>query len=355
MKKIALFFLLLSLNLISFSRDTVRVALMHPTVYNLRTFNYLIKNRFIAIPNLKLVAVTYDGEDYNYDKSKKFAQDSLPNKVEFIDLAGRLKPDELYKQNHLSDQFKKIMENTEAVIFPGGDDLPAYTYGEPTSLLNVNLNPQRHYLELSFLFHLYGGFQNPEWKDYLNEKPNYVILGICLGAQTMSTAAGGTMIQDIPSELYEKKSYDEVTEENPEEIHRSAWYNIYSEPDILSCSFHHVRFSGDFSKKIWLENYQPKILSCHHQAIEKPGKNFKIWASSLDKKVIEGIYNTVYPNVFAVQFHPEATILYKKGSFKKINPKDAEMDISTVLNDEDRIFHRALWAYFSKTVINSVK
>jgi len=348
------FTILLSLN--AFCQKTYNIALMHPTIHNIKSFEYLVNKHFITIKNVKIVAITFDAEDYNFSETKKYVEKNKLQNVEFIDLAESLKPDELYKVNHLSPQFKEIMEKTDAIIFPGGDDLPAYTYGGETSLLNVNLNPQRHYIELSFLFHLYGGFQNINFKPLLQEKPNYVVMGICLGSQTMNVAAGGTMVQDIPSELYQKKTYDEVTKQNPEEIHRSPWYNIYSNKDLLSCSFHHIKFNGNYSKEFYKSNHQPLILSCHHQAMKKIGKDFEVWAWSLDGKVPEGIRHTKYKNVFAVQFHPEATILYKKGSLYKIKPSDKEKtDISTLLKEQDMIFHKAIWKHFSELVYASIK
>jgi hypothetical protein len=62
----------------------------------------------------------------------------------------------------------------------------------------VITDPHRHYLELSFLFHLLGGFQDESFLPLLEERPEYPVLGICLGMQSMNVATGGDMIRIFP-------------------------------------------------------------------------------------------------------------------------------------------------------------
>ncbi len=69
------------------------------------------------------------------------------------------------------------------------------------SLLTRLTDPYRHYFEASFLFHLLGGSQNIDYTPFLEVNKEYTVYAICLGIQTMNIAAGGTMTQDIPSEL----------------------------------------------------------------------------------------------------------------------------------------------------------
>ncbi len=345
---------LVFLSIISLSvwaQDSIRLALVYPTVRNIQTFTYLLNSKMIDLPNVELIAVCYAHSDYDYNRTKKYVKDNNLKNISFIDVEGKISYDELYQKNACTKEFYSVFKQTDGIIFPGGDDLPAFTYGEESLFNNVNLNPKRHYFELSFLYHLYGGFQKSSLKPFLDERKDYAILGICLGAQTMSTAAGGTMIQDIPSEVYGMKNYDDVTKQNPQEIHRSPWYNIYSENDILSCSFHSIVMDKQMQKNFVKS---PTVLSCHHQAIEKIGKDFYAWAWSPDKKVIEAIQHQNYPNVFAVQFHPEATILYVDKQYR-MTPKGDLKNIPDILSDNDKKFHKEIWAYFSTKLENAVK
>jgi putative glutamine amidotransferase len=341
---------LLSLTITGIAQEKVRLALAYPTVKNIKTFNYLIENKYIDLPSVEIVALCYAHDTYNYNLTKAYVRDNFISNVEFIDIEDKLEPDDLFKENDCTVKFYEIFTKTDGIIFPGGDDLPPNVYGEETSIKTSLENPGRHYFELSLLYHLYGGYQKSDLKPFLEQRPNYCILGICLGAQTMSTAAGGTMIQDIPSEIYSCETYDAATKLNAEELHRNPWYFMYAGDDLLSCSFHHIVMNTAMKERFKME---PKVLSCHHQSIEKPGKGFEPWAWSTDRKVIEAIQHQKYPNVFAVQFHPEATILYTKSMYK-LEPKGEFVNIPDLLSENDKKFHKEFWTYYSEKLKASV-
>ncbi len=99
------------------------------------------------------------------------------------------------KKYALGDDYRKIFEHSEGTVFFGGPDLPPEVYNEKTSLHTSIYDPYRHYFELSFLFHLLGGYQAEKFEPLLKEDPDYLIYGFCLGMQTMNVATGGTMMQ----------------------------------------------------------------------------------------------------------------------------------------------------------------
>lgn len=62
-----------------------------------------------------------------------------------------------------------------------GPDIPPAIYGEEQNPLTKVYDPYHHYFEASFIFHLLGGSQNRNYVALLNQKPNYLVHGICLG------------------------------------------------------------------------------------------------------------------------------------------------------------------------------
>ncbi|MEA3462951.1 MAG: gamma-glutamyl-gamma-aminobutyrate hydrolase family protein, partial [Bacteroidota bacterium] len=199
-RSISALILLLSLSLSSRAQDTV--LLFHPTAYNLEVFQKLMDEGLFTLDGCHLLGVYHPGESYDYSESKAYLDEELSSQFSLREIKGELGPDNIYKENDASAQFRKLFEGSKGALFMGGPDIPPVTYGEEVHLLTMVTDPFRHYLELSYLFHLLGGNQDPDWVPFLEEKPRYLVTGICLGMQTMNVATGGTMVQDIPTELY---------------------------------------------------------------------------------------------------------------------------------------------------------
>ena len=235
-------------------------------------------------------------------------------------------------------------------MFFGGPDLPPSVYGEPMSLLTRVSDPYRHYFELSFLFHLLGGMQNPNFNALLKQNPDYVIYGICLGMQTINVAAGGTMIQDIPSEVYQHKTVEQVLNSAKTIQHRNYNKNIENDKALFSGSFHPIKILNPKqlinSEKVEMT---PLVYSNHHQAIEKTGKNIQIIATSVDRKIIEAISHKKYPNVIGVQFHPEGIYLHNQQLQYKTDPNKTPKSGKQILKENNSYqFHLDFWKTFSE-------
>ncbi|MEZ4908153.1 MAG: gamma-glutamyl-gamma-aminobutyrate hydrolase family protein [Saprospiraceae bacterium] len=87
---------------------------------------------------------------------------------------------EIYTENDCTEKFKEVFDNSSGIVFFGGWDIPPYFYGQKTELTTEIKTPNRHLFELSFLFHLLGGYQNPNFNNFLEERKNYTVLGICM-------------------------------------------------------------------------------------------------------------------------------------------------------------------------------
>jgi len=332
----------------------ISIGIINPTVGSLRGFANLVKNSILNVNNLQFVAINYQLAERDYSKVREYIQDREDDLFRFQLIGGELEDKDLFKRNNLSDKFENIIKNTEGLFFLGGADFPPAIYGEKTSLLTGIKTPYRHYFELSFLYHLLGGRQDTSFTPLLAQKKDFVVVGFCLGMQSMNVATGGSMYQDIPSNIYDIEYVEDVLMLDPNKIHKNYWQNIKPDNQMIWSNFHKIKPVRDhhfFDDKIWDENPSPIVYSSHHQAIKYPGLNISVIATSLDGKVPEIIIHNKYDNVFGVQFHPEVSSLYQEnGDQYKWTPNDStRKSYNTFLRDNKSFsFHTLLWEKIGK-------
>ncbi len=109
------------------------------------------------------------------------------------------------------------------------------------------------------------------------------VLGICRGLQVINVAYGGTLYQDIPSQLPGSLLH----------LQNSARGEATHTVQIVPGSYAH-EICG--SEKIYVNTF-------HHQSVKEVGKTLKITANAPDG-IVEAIENDD-GSVFAVQWHPE--------------------------------------------------
>ena len=299
------------------------IILMNPTVANIQTFLYLTREGIFPLEDdFRVVGVYHSQSSYSFSFSKNFIEKEGLDHVALVELSAPLEPGVLFRQNALSDEFETLFHRSDGIIFWGGPDIPPALYGQPTNLLTVITDPHRHYLELSFLFHLLGGFQDESFVPLLEEKPEYPVLGICLGMQSMNVATGGDMIQDIPTQVYGITTVEEATALDPNQQHRNNYFQLRSDPEIKRYSFHQMRIAPGSQMERIADDHEttPFVLSSHHQALQQLGKGFRATAWCMDDLIVEAIEHTRFPNVMGVQFHPEVTELYKPEEVLSFEP-----------------------------------
>ena len=332
-----------------------RLILVHPTEYNLKLFSYLVDQKIIEIDNLQVTGIYHSKEAYDYQESVNYIKNNDLAYIQLQEINDLITPENLYQQNTCSPAFKEIFENSKGILFFGGPDLPPSIYGEPMNLLTEVTDPYRHYFEASFLFHLLGGSQNDELVPFLESNPDYVVYGICLGMQTMNIATGGTMIQDIPTEVYGLKTVEGVLQTDNNMQHKNYNNNLTVDTTFFAGNFHEISIS-DYSPLTGNYNpgQNPLVYSNHHQAIEVLGKNLNVIATSLDGKIIEAITHTKYKNVLGIQFHPEGTYLYNPNiKYRKSNSEDLISGKNILLEHGSFQFHIELWKTFSEKINNA--
>ena len=82
---------------------------------------------------------------------------------------------------------KEALAGVDGLMLTGGDDVAASRYGEPAHPTLVEAEPGRDEFELALI------------KDA--RARDLPIFAICRGIQVLNVACGGTLVQDIPSEV----------------------------------------------------------------------------------------------------------------------------------------------------------
>ena len=115
------------------------------------------------------------------------------------------------------------------------------------------------------------------------------ILAICYGVQSLNVHQGGSLIQDIPSELRTEIQHSWLGHEGPEPHHAVA----------LEAGSRLAQLAGA---------PEAKVNSSHHQSVLEPGKSLKIVSRASDG-VVEAVEWTGEANwIIGVQWHPERMV-----------------------------------------------
>ena len=335
----------------------VVIAMTSPTVKQIKNIETLYEKDLLAIKKIKLIGIFHKDEKTDYSPAEKYIKENSLTWVSFLSIEGIPPVDGLFKKNIWTTQFRNIFEMSQGIIFTGGEDIPPQIYENESNLLTDASTPIRSYFECSFLFHLLGGKQNPAFIPFLKSNDRFVILAICLGAQTLNVASGGTILQDIPTEVYGHTTIENVLASEKDSIHSSLYLRkLHPLEDDLAPFFHRIKFLNKpkFLKHspIMISDH-PLVLSSHHQAIRELGRNLEIVATSMDGKIPEIIQHTTFENVLAVQFHPEYSPLFQKGKYFKAAPgSPADLNLSTFLSEHppSMSLHIHLWKWFSEAL-----
>lgn len=332
---------------LSAEQDKVVLLLSHPSFKVLTSFIYLVEQDKLSIPGLHILVLHHAREAEYFQEHREYVATKKLSWIEFVTLQNDVDTSRLFTGNAWSEQFSQLQRRADGIIFLGGHDLPPEIYGKPRSpLCEDTPTPRRHSYEASFLFHLLGGGQNPDFVPLLRGDIGYPVLGICLGMQTMNAACGGTLHQDIPNDVYQTTTATILS--RPEAQHRN--YQQFTERQQR-------RDNGLLHPIVVLDNSplpfagEPLVSSSHHQGVAKLGSNLAVWAMSPDGKIVEGIRHTQFPRVFAVQFHPEKQALWDRNNSLLPHPDSEQTTADVFLQQQAGVsFHERLWRLWSTHV-----
>ena len=346
--------------------EDVRLTILNPTKGNIQTLIELRKQNLISIQDLIVIGLFHEkqAEDRvvagSYEEAAKYAEENGHDWIKFHRLKEALDLNTLFQNNDLSEELIKIFSYSDGLILFGGDDIPPAVYGEKTSLLADIGTPYRSFLETTVVFHLLGGWQDKNFEPYLESFPEFPILGLCLGSQSINVGTGGTLFQDIPSEIYGKTQVEDIIAMTGENWHENPYSDLFPQ-DFRSSNMHRINLAED-GKFILDWEFKKEDLPCvyssHHQAIRKLGKGIRTIATSLDGKVIEAIEHDRFPNVLGVQFHPESRNIWDATRKSRLTPDDKEeTSLLSILesNPPSLGFHKKLWSWFSQKLKASHK
>ena len=160
----------------------------------------------------------------------------------------------------------RYVSELDGLVLVGGADIPPETYGEAPHETVVVMGRERFHFESKLI---------PLW--FETGKPT---LGVCLGMQFANVARGGSLIQDIPSQV--------GTEVN----HRGKH------------DYHVVNIEPASRLAKTLGTTRAEVYSIHHQAVKDLADGFRIVARSADG-VPEAMERTDGRFGLFVQWHPE--------------------------------------------------
>ncbi len=341
------------------ARDgSVRLAVFNPEVFNIRALATLRKNGVIDIPNLTVVGVYHERQTANFAESRKYVQENGLDWFKFQTIGAEISEPVLFKKNACTREFEQIVQKADGVIFFGGPDIPASVFGEKTLLLTDITDPYRHFLETSAVFHFLGGSQDEKFTPLLEGRPGFPVLGICLGFQTLNVGTGGTLVQDIWTEVYGKTTVEDVIALGPEQWHNNPYRLLFPLDKLMGYNFHSLQLgdNGLFVKAMGFKSSDhPRILSSHHQAIEKMGRGLVAIASSRDGRIVEAVEHKKYPDVLGIQFHPEHPLLFDAEPRHRQKPGDAPTSFLAILEGTPPSveFNKGIWRWFAGKLVES--
>jgi putative glutamine amidotransferase len=185
-----------------------------------------------------------------------------------------------------TDSPEAVIAEIDGLLLTGGADVDPALYGEQTHPKTTIVPPVRDRFELELA--------------RLAMERDMPLLGICRGEQVMNVAGGGTLIQDIPSQV------------------GGALTHSIDTP--LNVSAHEVWITP--GSRLWqamceqLEDGETsQVNSRHHQAVDHLGEGFDVSATAPDG-VIEAIEKRNARFCVGVQWHPEN--FWRTGEFRSL-------------------------------------
>ncbi len=172
----------------------------------------------------------------------------------------------------------------DGVLVSGGDDIDPLSYGEDQLWGCGDVLPLRDEFEMKLI------------RTLLEKHPQKPLLGICRGEQMLNVALGGTLYQDLKSQMPGCIAHQQ---------HQTA---IYPSHKVLI----------DAGTKLYAIYGSTQIMtnSHHHQAVKEPAPGLLVTARAADG-VIEGFEKPDHPYFVGVQWHPERLVEREENALHK--------------------------------------
>ncbi|MFA6313498.1 MAG: gamma-glutamyl-gamma-aminobutyrate hydrolase family protein [Sterolibacterium sp.] len=167
-------------------------------------------------------------------------------------------------------RLRDYAEYLDGLLLQGGADLSPRAYGEEPLKPEWAGDPVRDAYELELLHEFMEA-----------GKP---VLGVCRGMQLINVALGGTLHQDLPTQCPGAT------------VHESGDYDRNDHPVLFTEGGRLANWFGGVAGG--------RVVSIHHQAVKRLGRDVVVEAQSADA-IVEAIRWNGRSFVFGVQWHPE--------------------------------------------------
>jgi putative glutamine amidotransferase len=171
------------------------------------------------------------------------------------------------------ETLRAIYDRLDGVLLPGGGDVNPDLYQDEQHETVYGINEFRDSMEI----------QITQWA-VADDVP---VFGICRGIQVMNVALGGTLVQDIPSQVETEFRHDIVRDDEPR-----------------STILHDVSIESSSRLANIIGDTKLPVNSLHHQSLKDVAPGLTITAHAPDG-VVEAVEMPDKHFVLAVQWHPE--------------------------------------------------
>lgn len=178
----------------------------------------------------------------------------------------------LLSWDNTPETIDQYVSDCDGFVFTGGDDINPSYYGEPILPECGKILQERDEFELAFM---------PAVLE--SRKP---VLAICRGFQILNVIFGGTLWQDIPSQV------------------PGAYTHAPSPVEKIAERTHSITVIQNTLLSSLLKTNNITINSMHHQGVKELGVGLTLAAVSNDG-IPEAFYLPGHPFMLAVQWHPE--------------------------------------------------
>jgi putative glutamine amidotransferase len=175
------------------------------------------------------------------------------------------------------------------LMLTGGDDVAPPIYGEQPHATITDAEPGRDEFEIGLV--------------KAARERGVPIFAICRGVQVLNVACGGTLVQDIPSQVKGALAHDLPVPPNQS---YSLAHEVWLEKDSLLSLLMRERLS---------DTDACEVNSRHHQAVKDLAPGFRVSATAPDG-VIEAIEDPERRFCLGVQWHPEN--FFRTGEFRPL-------------------------------------
>jgi putative glutamine amidotransferase len=182
-----------------------------------------------------------------------------------------------------------VLDAIGGLLLTGGEDVAPARYGEAPHPTVVDVDPARDEFEIALVGEA--------------RRRNLPIFAICRGIQVLNVACGGTLVQDISSEVPGALEHSwTVPPHKPYDLAHEVWVD----KDTLLARLMRERLS---------DTDACEANSRHHQAVKKVADGFRVSATAPDG-VIEAIEDPSARFCLGVQWHPEN--FWRTGEFRPL-------------------------------------